>query len=89
MADVSVSSLAYSKILLHAAKFPHRAVNGVLLAEKQKGKDGKQVNFVDAVPLFHQSLFLTPMMEVALMQVSHMIGGRGLFWCSNSEIQLF
>jgi len=78
MADVVVSSLAYCKILLHAAKFPHRAVNGVLLAEKTKGKDGKQVNFVDAVPLFHQSLFLTPMMEIALMQLEATYKQQGL-----------
>ena len=69
MADISVSTRAYSKLLLHAAKYPHRAVNGVLLAEKTKSKDSKSIKFVDAVPLFHLTLGLAPMLEVALTQV--------------------
>ena len=73
MADVVVSKLAYSKILLHAGKYPHCSINGVLLAEKAKSKDSKCVKFVDAVPLFHMSLSLAPMTEVALMQVCHII----------------
>ena len=69
MAEVVVSTPAYCKLVLHAAKYPHRAVNGVLLAEKPKNKDVKSVRVVDAVPLFHQALTLAPMMEVALIQV--------------------
>ena len=61
-----VSTRAYCKILLHAAKYPHCAVNGVLIAEKTKGKELK---VVDSIPLFHLSLTLAPMMEVALTQV--------------------
>ena len=64
-----MSARAYSKVLLHAAKYPHRAVNGVLLVEKSKSKDVKTLKFVDAIPLFHLTLGLAPMMEVALTQV--------------------
>ncbi len=62
----TVSVKAYSKILLHACKYPHKAVNGVLIADSI---GGNEVNIVDAIPLFHQCLGLAPMLEVALAQV--------------------
>ena len=65
-----VSVQAYCKLLLHAAKYPHCSVNGVLLTEKSKNKETNDVVFVDCIPLFHSSLGLTPMLEVALSQVS-------------------
>jgi hypothetical protein len=40
-------------------------VNGVLLGKKT----GSKSEVVDAVPLFHQCLYVTPMSEVALIQV--------------------
>ena len=70
MADITVSVQAYCKMMLHAAKYPHCAVNGVLLAEKSKSKDNRSLTFVDCIPLFHLSLGLAPMLEVALTQVS-------------------
>ena len=69
MADVVLSRKAYVKPLLHAAKYPHCSVNGLLLAERQKHRDGKILRIIDAVPMFHQSLTLAPMMEVALTMV--------------------
>ena len=70
MADVALSVQAYSKLILHAAKYPHCAINGVLLTtEKPKNRDVKNVKFNDAIPLFHMTLSLAPMMEVALTQV--------------------
>lgn len=70
MADISVDTKAYSKLLLHAAKYPHCAVNGILLAEDSKqSKDKGRIRFVDCIPLFHLSLSLAPMLEVALLQV--------------------
>ena len=63
---VSISSRAYSKILLHASKYPHKAVCGVVIAHENS--DNK-IEVLDAVPLFHLSLGLAPMMEVALTQV--------------------
>ena len=69
MADFIVSKLAYSKMLLHCAKYPHTSINGVLISEKSKSKESKCVKYVDAVPLFHLTLSLVPMLEVALTQV--------------------
>ena len=40
------------------------AVNGVLLGSKNN-----KTEVVDAVPLFHQCLYVTPMSEIALVQV--------------------
>lgn len=66
--DVCFTGKAYCKLILHAAKYPHCSVNGVLLAETSKLKANKLV-LVDAVPLFHIQLNLTPMAEIALPQV--------------------
>lgn len=71
MADIVVNVQAYCKLLLHAAKYPHCAVNGVLLAEEQKNKDVKALRFIDCIPLFHLSLGLAPMLEIALHQVKN------------------
>lgn len=60
------SSQAYLKIILHAAKYPYCAVNGILLGSKT---DSSNISVVDAVPLFHQCLHVTPMSEIALVQV--------------------
>lgn len=51
-------------MILHAAKYPHLAVNGILLGTKE-GKD-----IVDVIPLFHQCLHVSPMAEIALIQVN-------------------
>lgn len=71
MADIVIGVRAYAKMLLHAMKYPHHAVNGVFLAERKRNKEHNTgpVNIVDCVPLFHLSLSLTPMLEVAMMQV--------------------
>jgi hypothetical protein len=63
----NISAKAYAKMLLHAAKYPHKSVNGVLLGEDltQEG----ELYVLDAIPLFHQCLGLAPMLEVALTQV--------------------
>ena len=65
---VSLSPRAYSKVLLHACKYPHKAVNGVLLAEECK-HTSDLLRIVDTIPLFHQCLGLAPMLEIALNQV--------------------
>ena len=63
----SLSLRAYAKILLHTAKYPHKAVNGVLLGVENP-KDG-EIYALDAIPLFHITLGLAPMLEVALARV--------------------
>nr|BAN20869.1 conserved hypothetical protein [Riptortus pedestris] len=72
MADIKITPRAYCKIILHAAKYPHCAVNGLLLTETSKSKDpkkNKSLVISDVVPLFHLCLHLSPMAEVALTQV--------------------
>ena len=58
---------ALLKILLHAAKYPAAAVNGVLLGRIPS--DGRTVEVVDAIPLLHSFLTLAPSLETALVQV--------------------
>jgi len=65
---VEISSLAHVKLQLHLAKYPHCAVNGLLLGCKQRVED-RVIAIVDVVPLFHQCLQLAPMLEIALMNV--------------------
>ncbi|XP_040838211.1 ER membrane protein complex subunit 8 isoform X2 [Ochotona curzoniae] len=78
MPGVKLTTQAYCKMLLHGAKYPHCAVNGLLVAEKQKprkehlppgGAGAHHTLFVDCIPLFHGTLALAPMLEVALTLV--------------------
>ncbi|KXJ24279.1 ER membrane protein complex subunit 8 [Exaiptasia diaphana] len=71
-----ISAKAYTKMLLHAAKYPHKAVNGVLLGEESI--QDSEVYAQDAIPLFHQCLGLAPMLEVALNQVDSYCKASGL-----------
>ncbi|GJJ76735.1 ER membrane protein complex subunit 8/9 [Entomortierella parvispora] len=69
---MTIAHKAYLKPLLHAAKYPTVAVNGVLLAEQGSNK------VVDAVPFFHFWNSLTPMLEVAMTQVDLYSKANGL-----------
>ena len=99
--SIELSSRAYSKMILHAAKYPHCAVNGVLIASKRRVKNissnaaennsNKMLVITDAVPLFHQNLGLTPMTEVALAQVDSTaaLNGRNIvgFYHANEHFE--
>uniref|UniRef100_A0A0A9WTW4 UPF0172 protein CG3501 n=1 Tax=Lygus hesperus TaxID=30085 RepID=A0A0A9WTW4_LYGHE len=74
---VRITPRAYCKIILHAAKYPHCAINGVLLSDNKRDKKGK-LTIVDSVPLFHICLHLVPMAEVALTMVDAMAQSQGL-----------
>ncbi|XP_075224588.1 ER membrane protein complex subunit 8/9 [Lycorma delicatula] len=94
MAEVKFTPRAYCKIILHAAKYPHCAVNGVLLAECGKLKESKKpknIVYVDAVPLFHLCLHVSPMAEVALTQIEQMASLNGLaiagYYIANENIR--
>nr|CAG4642758.1 EOG090X0C9C [Evadne anonyx] len=71
-----LSQVAYSKIILHAFKYPHTSINGVLLASE--GSNNQSIKYVDAIPLFHNNLGLAPMLEVALMQIDSYCRTNGL-----------
>lgn len=61
---------------MFSAKYPHLAVNGLLLGRKASEKAKAEV--LDAVPLFHQCLFVTPMSEIALVQAESRASIEGL-----------
>lgn len=65
--NLAISLRCYLKILMHAFRYPHATVNGLLIMEKKK--KSKSNRLVDCIPLFHSGHGLTPMLEVALNQV--------------------
>ncbi len=67
MARLALSHDAYCHLFLHACKHPMKAVNGLLLGTATKDAG---VTVTQALPLFHSSFALAPMLEVALMLVS-------------------
>ena len=67
---------ALLKILLHSAKYPAAAVNGVLLGKGSSDK--KTVEIVDAIPLLHSFLTLAPALETALIQVKILAHAHGV-----------
>lgn len=64
----NIESTPLLKILLHAAKYPALAINGLLLGTLGKGGD-RALQISDAVPLFHGQLHLAMALETALLQV--------------------
>ena len=94
--EIEFSARAYCKMVLHAAKYPHCAVNGVLLAKHTTPKSEDptllpRLTLADAVPLFHQIHGLSPMVEVALTQVEAVARQEGLriagFYHANEHLK--
>ncbi|KAK7806708.1 hypothetical protein U0070_005369 [Myodes glareolus] len=83
MPGVKLTTQAYCKMVLHGAKYPHCAVNGLLVAERQRPRkehppgSGSHTLFVDCIPLFHGTLALAPMLEVALTLIDS--------WCKENS----
>ncbi len=80
--EYSLDRSAALKILLHSAKYPAAAINGVLLGKVKPTKQQVvaadpgsprtqrlQLDIVDAVPLLHTFLTLAPALETALALV--------------------
>ncbi|NWX49838.1 EMC8 protein, partial [Steatornis caripensis] len=79
---MKLTTQAYCKMVLHSAKYPHCAVNGLLVAERPSGaprreQAGPPSLFVDCIPLFHGTLALAPMLEVALTLIDS--------WCKENS----
>uniref|UniRef100_H2M0J3 ER membrane protein complex subunit 8 n=1 Tax=Oryzias latipes TaxID=8090 RepID=H2M0J3_ORYLA len=85
---IQLTSQAYCKMLLHAAKYPNCAVNGLLVAEKTKDrkKDSEPVLCVDCLPLFHGTLALAPMLEVALTLVTPCLRSLSHLSCRPNQV---
>eukprot|EP01087_Luapelamoeba_hula_P000726 TRINITY_DN10539_c0_g1_i1.p1 TRINITY_DN10539_c0_g1~~TRINITY_DN10539_c0_g1_i1.p1 ORF type:complete len:219 (-),score=44.33 TRINITY_DN10539_c0_g1_i1:59-715(-) len=86
MAMVTVAGEAYQKMVCHAFKYSHAAVNGVLLGTTQSGTApgeakgearSASVAVVDYVPLFHTTT-LTPMLEVGFTLIEEHAASRSL-----------
>jgi hypothetical protein len=62
-----LNDLAYTKVICHALKYPHKTVNGLLLGHRPA--PDAPIDIVDAVPLQHHWTNLSPMMEVGFGMV--------------------
>lgn len=65
-APASISALAYAKIMLHSAKYPHCDVIGVLTGSRKAASGRPAV--LDAFPLCHNPV-TAPLFEVAMLVV--------------------
>lgn len=65
---------AYYKLFFHAAKHPHKSVNGVFLGKIDTSSHGRVITIVDTIPLLHHWTSLSPMMEIGLDLVSFTFG---------------
>lgn len=59
----TLSTLAYVKVLLHAAKYPSSTVVGIFTGEKGTNQ------ISNVIPLLHHWAELSPMMEAGLQLV--------------------
>merc|ERR1712119_189590 len=66
MATMAAPAAVGVKMLKHVAKYPHDNINGLLIGKQS----AEGVTIVDAVPLFSGYLELSPMLEVAMEQVT-------------------
>ncbi|CAH8430648.1 unnamed protein product [Dicrocoelium dendriticum] len=76
--SVHITTLPAVKMIMHAAKHPESAVNGLLLCNQS---DVIKLTITDYVPLFHCALTLTPMLEAALYQVEAYCDSENLRIC--------
>lgn len=72
---VKLGNISGVKAFLHALKYPHLSIFGILLGKRA----GSTVELIDSIPLFHGPL-LVPMFEVAMNLVSFLIIQFGSFY---------
>ena len=72
--SIELSPLAYQVLFMHCTKYPHRALNGLLLGDA----DSDSVRVSEALPLFHSNLALAPMLEVAMLLTEEYCSSKGL-----------
>ncbi|SPO27116.1 uncharacterized protein UTRI_10577_B [Ustilago trichophora] len=77
ISSVSVSPLAYKKLVLHTAKYPTARVLGLLLADSTSSPSGS-VTISDSIPLSHHWTALAPMAEVALSLATSYASSKNL-----------
>ncbi len=57
--------IAYLTPLLHSLKYPAASVNGVLLGKSARSNDSVKITVIEAIPLLHAHIALSPMMDAA------------------------
>lgn len=74
------SAVAFSKMAMHAIKYPHSVCCGLLLSSGANGEqhEGNQEIIVDAIPISHISNYLTPHIEVAFTVVNAYAREQGM-----------
>uniref|UniRef100_A0A8C5PYV4 ER membrane protein complex subunit 9 n=1 Tax=Leptobrachium leishanense TaxID=445787 RepID=A0A8C5PYV4_9ANUR len=75
MCEVELSTRVYVKMRLHAARYPHCTVSGVLVGRRSNGC----VLLCDCVPIGHLYLPLALSLEVALTQIDSWSAQQGMF----------
>jgi len=73
---ISLSPEAFGVLFMHACKHPHRTINGLLLGSAADSA----VSVSEALPLFHSSLALAPMLEAALLLADE--------YCQQKKVQI-
>uniref|UniRef100_A0A914DIY9 MPN domain-containing protein n=1 Tax=Acrobeloides nanus TaxID=290746 RepID=A0A914DIY9_9BILA len=70
-----IGTIAYTKMVLHALKYPQYTVRGILLGKKV----GDDLRVLDAIPALHGGL-LAPPLEILLIHLDS--------FCSESQLQI-
>ncbi len=71
---IQFNSQAYHKAIFHAAKYPQSSVNGIFTGFlSQNSSDQHILHIVDAFPLFHSQITLTPLLEASLLQIESLL----------------
>ncbi|KAJ3336673.1 Esa1p-associated factor [Gonapodya sp. JEL0774] len=79
MPTYKLNSKSYRKVILHATKFPYSTnVNGLLIGKKSGSGESQHTDILDAIPLFHTNVNLTPMLEIAVSQAEQYAVSIGL-----------
>ena len=71
----TISAKCFTKIKLHAYKYPQCEVTGMLLAHEDQ-----PYHLVESIPLFHQGTRLVPMLEVAFEHIQS--------YCDKNELKI-
>lgn len=69
-----VDTPAYCKMALHAVKYPHCSVHGLLVG---RVGENQEIEVTDAFPVFH-NLVVAPPLEIALIHVEQHCQEHGL-----------
>lgn len=70
-----MNTISYTKMVLHALKYPQYTIRGFLLGKKS----GDELRILDAIPALHGAL-LAPPLEILLIHLDA--------YCSEKQLQI-